>query len=238
MSGASGQSPTPKNMRNSIKTITVILAAAALMLLFRSVAFTIYTVPQTGIKPWLVSGDRVLVNRWSYGLRTGGERFFPYSRWFSTPVGKGELVAFNYPLDTLNAVSSRPVHAAFCMAAPGDTVMIGHNPIIPPKKCRMVEVKPWNIKLLCNTYRIHEHRNADIIGGKLFIDGKETRYAYFSKNYYWMSVMPADTFPDSRFYGFVPEDHIIGRIVMIVYSKGNSQSFFGSFRNDRWFKPL
>ena len=54
------------------------------MLLFRSVAFTIYTVPQTGIKPWLVSGDRVLVNRWSYGLRTGGERFFPYSRWFSS----------------------------------------------------------------------------------------------------------------------------------------------------------
>ena len=102
----------------------------------------------------------------------------------------------------------------------------------------MVEVTPWNMKLLCNTYRIHERRNADIRGGKLYVDGKETKYAYFSKNYYWMSVMPGDTFPDSRYYGFVPEDHIIGRIVMIVYSKGNSRSFFGSFRKDRWFKSL
>lgn len=225
-------------MRNSIKFILAIVAAAAIMLLFRSVAFTIYTVPRSGIKPWLVDGDRVLVNRWSYGLRTGGENSFPYSRWFRKPVGKGELVAFNYPLDTLHAVGSRPVHAAFCMAGPGDTVMIDRRAIIPPKKCRMVEVTPWNIKLLCNTYRIHEHRNADIADGKLLVDGKETRYAYFSKNYYWMSTMPDDDAPDSRYYGFVPEDHIIGRIVMIVYSRGSSESFFDSFRKDRWLKSL
>ena len=225
-------------MRNSIRFIIAIVAAAIVMLLFRGVAFTIYTVPKTGIRPWLVDGDRVLVNRWSYGLRTGGEKFFPYSRWFRKPVGKGELVAFNYPLDTISSVCNRPVHAAFCMAGPGDTVMVNRKPIIPPKKCRMVEVKPWNIKLLCNTYRIHEHRDADIVEDKLYLDGKETRYAYFSKNYYWMSVMPEDTFPDSRFYGFVPEDHIIGRVVMVVYSKGDSESFFNSFRSGMWFMPL
>lgn len=225
-------------MRSFVQFTIAIIAAAALMLLFRSVAFTIYTVPQSGIKPWLVDGDRVLVNRWSYGLRTGGDRFFEYNRWFRKPVGKGELVAFNYPLDTLHAVGERPVHAAFCMAGPGDTVMIDRHPIVPPKKCRAVEVTPWNIKLLCNTYRIHEHRKADIVDGILVVDGQKTRFANFSKNYYWMSVMPDDTSADSRFYGFVPEDHIVGRIVMIVYSRGNSQSFFRSFRKDRWFKPL
>ena len=102
----------------------------------------------------------------------------------------------------------------------------------------MVEVKPWNIKLLCNTYRIHEGRKADIRDGRLTVDGKETRYAYFSRNYYWMSSVAGDTTPDSRYYGFVPEDHIIGRVVMVVYSKGNSKSFFGSFRNKRWLMPL
>ena len=225
-------------MRSSLKFITAIFVAAAAMLLFRGLAFAIYTVPESGIKPWLIGGDRVLVNRWSYGLRTGGEKFFPYSRWFGKKIGKGELVAFNYPLDTLNNVSSRPVYAAFCMAGPGDTVIVDHNIIIPPRKCRMVEVTPWNIKLLCNTFRLHEHRMADIVNGKLILDGKETRYAYFSKNYYWMSVMPGDASPDSRYYGFVPEDHVIGRIVMIVYSKGNSESFFGSFRKNRWVVPL
>lgn len=225
-------------MRSSLKFITAIIAAAAVMLLFRGLAFAIYTVPESGIKPWLVGGDRVMVNRWSYGLRTGGDRFFPYSRWFGKKVGKGELVAFNYPLDTLDAVSSRPVHAAFCMAGPGDTVYVDRKMIVPPRRCRMVEVKPWNIKLLCNTFRLHEHRNADIVDGKLLVDGRETRYAYFSKNYYWMTAMPGDKSADSRYYGFVPEDHIIGRIVMIVYSKGNSTSFWGSFRKDRWMKPL
>lgn len=225
-------------MRNPIKFIAAMAVAAAVTILFRNVAFTIYTVPETGIKPWLVEGDRVLVNRWSYGLRTGGEKFFPYSRWCRKPVGKGELVAFNYPLDTINPLASRAVHAAFCAAGPGDTVIVDRHPIVTPSRCRSVEVTPWNIKLLCNTFRIHEHRNADIRDGRLYIDGRETRFVNFSRNYYWMSVMPGDDFPDSRFYGFVPEDHIIGRVVMIVYSKGSSQSFFGSFRNDRWLKPL
>lgn len=225
-------------MRNAIKFIIAIIIAGLLMILFRCVAFTIYIVPKTGIKPWLVDGDRVLVNRWSYGLRTGSDKTFPYSRWFRKPVGKGELVAFNYPLDTMHTVTNRSVHAAFCMAGPGDTTYIDHHPIIPPKRCRMVEVKPWNIKLLCNTYRIHEGRKADIKDGKLIVDGKTTRYAYFSRNYYWMSSVDGDTTPDSRYYGFVPEDHIIGRIVMVVYSRGNSESFFGSFRNARWLMPL
>ncbi len=225
-------------MRSLIKFIVALAASVLLMLLFRSVAFTIYTVPQSGIKPWLVGGDRVLVNRWNYGLRTGGYGRFAYIRWFAKPVGKGELVAFNYPLDTLHAIGSRPVCAAFCAAGPGDTAFVGKQPVIPPRKCRMVEVTPWNIKLLCNTYRIHEHRQADIRNGKLYVDGKETHYAYFSQNYYWMTAARGDTVADSRYYGFVPESHIIGRIVMVVYSKGNSTSFFGSFRSKRWFMPL
>lgn len=225
-------------MRNSIKFLIAISVSIVIMLLFRCMVFTIYTVPSTGIKPWLVDGDRVLVNRWSYGLRTGGEYFFPYSRWCKRNIGKGELVAFNNPLDTTEAISYRSVLAGFCMARPGDTILIDRHPIIAPRKCRMVEVTQWNIKLLCNTYRIHERRNADIKNGKLFLDGKETHFAYFSKNYYWMSVMPGEKTPDSRFYGFVPEDHIIGRIVMVVYSKGNSTSFLGSFRKGRWFMAL
>lgn len=225
-------------MKSALKFILAIAAAIALALLFRCVAFTIYTVPEQGIKPWLIAGDRVLVNRWSYGLRTGGGRFFRYSRWMKKKVGKGELVAFNLPTDTLHPTKSRPVQVAFCMAAPGDTIRIGGKPIVPPCPCRGVKVEPWNIKLLCNTYRIHEHRNADIIGGKLFIDGKPTAYANFSKGYYWMTTMPGDTSPDSRIYGLVPEDHIIGRVVGVVYSKDKRLPFFDSFRPDRWFTSL
>lgn len=225
-------------MRNILKFLMATAAAVLLMLLFRSVAFTLYTVPESGISPWLVGGDRVLVNRWNYGLRTGGYGKFAYSRWFSRPVGKGELVAFNNPLDTLQSIGSRQVCAAYCAAGPGDTAFVDRHPIVAPKRCRMVEVKPWNVKLLCNTYRIHEHRRADVVGDKLYVDGRETRYAYFSQNYYWMTAAKGDSIADSRYYGLVPETHIIGRVVMVVYSKGNSQSFFGSFRKGRWFMPL
>lgn len=226
-------------MRSVLRFAAVLCMAIAVMLLFRAVAFTIYTVPQPGISPWLKGGDRVVVNRWSYGLRTGGTPLFSYARWIGRPVGKGQLLAFNHPLDTARAINRRPVGAAFCAAQPGDTVMLKGMPVVVPRKWRAVKVEPWNAPLLAATYRIHEHRqaHADTLGN-LYVEGKPVRLAYFSKNYYWVRSLGHDRYPDSRTFGFVPEDHIIGRIVMVAYSKGNSTSWLNSFRKDRFFMPL
>lgn len=222
-------------MRNLLKFILALVIAFLLMLAFRSLAFTIYEVPSPGIKSHLIAGDRVIVNRWSYGLRTGGEGFFSYSRWISSPVEKGDLVVFNFPLDTIHDISDRAVYAGYCDALPGDTVRIGSIQTEIPGKGRIIKVDSSNIKMLCNIYILHEKRKAHIQNGKLYVDGKEVSYCCFKNNYYWISSRDGSNQMDSRYFGPLPESHIIGRMVMLVYSKDAGKPFYSGFRDDRWF---
>lgn len=105
-------------MKACVKFIFALVVAAAVLLAFRALAFTIFAVGGNALEPELMRGDRVLVNRWSYGLRTGGENsLFRYGRICRSRVGKGDLVAFDSPDD------SRPgVLVCRCVAGPGDTV--------------------------------------------------------------------------------------------------------------------
>lgn len=105
------------------------LAAAALLVLgFRSLAFTLYTVEGGELAPELLRGDRILVNRWSYGLRTGSpDGLFPYGRIFGRQVAKGDIVAFDSPVDTLPGI-----YVCRCAALPGDTLRIGGDLMMVP----------------------------------------------------------------------------------------------------------
>ena len=69
------------------------LTAVVLVLLIKTFAFTSCTIPSTGMENSLYQGERVLVNKWSYGFRV------PFStwRWLEKPVGKGDIVLFNNP---------------------------------------------------------------------------------------------------------------------------------------------
>lgn len=115
-------------MKACMKTIFALAAAAALMLAFRALAFTLYTVSGDALGPDFLPGDRILVNRWSYGLRTGGtDGLFRYGRLCRQPVGRGDIVAFDSPVDSLPGV-----FVGRCRALPGDTVHTAAGPEIVP----------------------------------------------------------------------------------------------------------
>ena len=108
--------------KKSIKFVLTLLTAFVLMLVFRTLAFTLYTVDGQGLTPLFVSGDRVLVNRWSYGLRIGGNNsLFGYSRICRQQVKKGDIVAFEDPRDKDHS----QILICRCKGVPGDTV--NHN---------------------------------------------------------------------------------------------------------------
>lgn len=86
------------------------------MLAFRAFAFTIYTVNGRGYEPVFFAGDRVLVNRWSYGLRMGGNGLFSYGRICKQQISRDDLVAYEDPRDSSIVLFGR------CRALPGDTV--------------------------------------------------------------------------------------------------------------------
>ena len=101
-------------MRTTLKFLGALIVALIGMLAFRALAFTIYTVPCKGLEPAFFQGDRVMVNRWSYGLRTGGEGLFAYARILRQPVERGDIVALND--------SSGQVIICRCTAVPGDSL--------------------------------------------------------------------------------------------------------------------
>lgn len=84
-------------------------------------------------------------------------------------------------------------------------------PFVVPARGYSVKVYPWNRALLCNTIVQHEGRQAQIKGDTLWVEGIPVKEYTFSKNYYWMSANDPVNLCDSRLFGFVPEDHLIGK---------------------------
>ena len=91
------------------------------MMVVRAVGVTLFNIEGNALEPMLIQGDRVLVNRWSYGLRVGtfGE-LFHYGRIGKQPVAKGDLVAFENPQDSTHS----QVLICRCAALPGDTICV------------------------------------------------------------------------------------------------------------------
>lgn len=114
-------------MRKTFRFLLMLIVALALMLVFRAVGLTIYSIEGDGLEPYFVAGDRVMVNRWSYGLRVGGSHdgLFRYGRLWRQSVERGDVVAFEHP-------HTGDVMVCRCKALPGDTIDIQGVSIVVP----------------------------------------------------------------------------------------------------------
>lgn len=72
--------------------------------------------------------------------------------------------------------------------------------------------------------------------GKILINGKEAKNYTFKMDYYWMMGDNRHYSADSRFWGFVPEDHIVGKPVLIWFSKDPNKGLFNGIRWKRLFR--
>ena len=72
--------------------------------------------------------------------------------------------------------------------------------------------------------------------GKIYINEIQTDYYTFKLDYYWMMGDNRDNSSDSRFWGFVPEDHVIGTPVTVLISFDQEKGFPSNIRWNRVFK--
>lgn len=90
-------------------------------------------------------------------------------------------------------------------------------PFVVPQKGTPVKIYPWNAALIGNMIVFHEKRAASLKGDTVYVDGKPVKEYTFLQDYYWMVSNDPVNINDSRLFGFVPENHIIGKALRIWY---------------------
>ncbi|OIR05792.1 signal peptidase I [mine drainage metagenome] len=96
-----------------------------------------------------------------------------------------------------------------------------YGPIRIPKKGDVLELNAKTIPLYRRLISVYEGNKLEEQNGKFIINGKETTTYTTKLNYYWMMGDNRHRSQDSRFWGFVPETHIVGKASLIWFSWNN-----------------
>ena len=111
-----------------------------------------------------------------------------------------------------------------------------YGPIWIPKKGATVKLDMNNIAIYERPIRAYEHNKLEVKGGKIYINGKQTDRYTFKMDYYWMMGDNRHNSADSRYWGFVPEDHIVGKPIFIWWSSDPDHRGFSGIRWSRLFR--
>ena len=85
---------------------------------------------------------------------------------------------------------------------------------------------------------VYEDNDVEVRNGHYYINGEEATSYTFKMDYYWMMGDNRHNSADSRYWGFVPEDHIVGKASFIWLSTDKSKSFPANIRWNRLFKKV
>jgi len=112
-------------------------------------------------------------------------------------------------------------------------------PLTIPKEGMTITINDSTLATYGSTIVEYDHnKDAKIVEGKLMIDGKEVTSYTFNQNYYFMMGDNRHNSHDGRYWGFVPEDHIVGKGFFIWLSVDPNQSFIHKIRWNRFFNLI
>jgi len=112
------------------------------------------------------------------------------------------------------------------------------GPITMPKKGWTIPLNDSTLALYRRAIETYEGNKVDTSGKEVLINGKKATAYTFKMNYYWMMGDNRHNSLDSRFWGYVPEDHIIGKAMITWFSTDSTKDIFHKIRWDRVFKPI
>jgi len=110
------------------------------------------------------------------------------------------------------------------------------GPIVIPAEGNTIDLTIENLPIYKRIIFLYEGNDLEIKNGKIFINGIESNTYTFKMNYYWLMGDNRHNSADSRFWGFVPEDHVVGKAVFIWMSLDPELSWSdGKLRFSRLF---
>ena len=111
-----------------------------------------------------------------------------------------------------------------------------YGPIWIPKRGASIDLTLENLPIYERCIRTYEGNQLEVKGGKIYINGKEAKKYTFQLDYYWMMGDNRHNSLDSRYWGFVPEDHIVGKPIFIWWSSDPDRHGFSGIRWNRLFR--
>ena len=109
------------------------------------------------------------------------------------------------------------------------------GPLEIPKKGQTVQLTLDNLPIYQRIIDLYEANDLQVKDGAIYINGAVASSYTFKMDYYWMMGDNRHNSADSRYWGFVPEDHVVGKAVFIWLSMDKDQPFYNKVRWSRLF---
>ena len=161
--------------------LKVLVTAIVIVLLVKTFAYTSCSIPSAGMENSLYQGEKVLVNKWSYGLRLP----FTDYHWLADKVGKGDIVLFNNPIPSNREtpIFARELFVSRCVGLPGDTLMLNRELWVTGERA----LSPDSKQLYAYPYGAEDTLRyaMDLLGieGNLLVGYSEGRYVRSFSHY-------------------------------------------------------
>ena len=205
----------PKIVQWSIELFPVLL----LVFVFRGFIFEPFRVPSNSMMPTLLTGDFIVVNKFDYGFR------LPITNTklveFSKP-NRGDVIVFRYPNYEKNPSNSGIDYIKRIVGTPGDIITYNNDRLsINGKLVNINVIEPYvgidSGKAMNNFNLVREiiENNSHLILLNPKQNSTEIPEITVPKDHYFVMGDNRDRSRDSRFFGFVPEEYIIGRAIGI-----------------------
>ena len=111
-----------------------------------------------------------------------------------------------------------------------------YGPVWIPQKGKSIKLNMKNLPVYERCIRAYEGNDLEVKNGKIFINGKEANEYTFKLDYYWMMGDNRHNSADSRYWGFVPEDHVVGKPLFIWWSSDPDHHGIHGIRWNRLFQ--
>ena len=111
-----------------------------------------------------------------------------------------------------------------------------YGPVWIPNKGETLMLNLDILPIYERCIRAYEGNKLEVKNGKIYINDKLTDRYTFKMDYYWMMGDNRHNSADSRYWGFVPEDHIVGKPIFIWWSSDPDRGGFSGIRWSRLFR--
>ncbi|MGJ1392706.1 signal peptidase I [Sphingobacterium spiritivorum] len=135
-------------------------------------------------------------------------------------------------------ISFQNQNSAFPHIDKWDWTFDNFGPVVVPSKGWTVQLDSMTMPLYERAIRVYEGNTLQEKKDGIYINGAKATSYTFQMNYYWMMGDNRDNSEDSRGWGFVPEDHIVGKALFVWLSWDKDGSFLSKIRWNRIFKGI